>query len=120
VSYLVVGAPGASSAIRYEYEPAGPKVTTDTEFTRADGKTEGGFGHSVAISSYGNGVWSLVGAPGNPTGGLGGGGFLYADGEPAPAWMQPPEVLSSPTARYSGNNLESWQKFTPKIPKYLP
>jgi hypothetical protein len=119
VSYLVVGVPGASTAIRYQYDPAGLKFTQDAEFTRADGKAESRFGCSVAVSSYQNGVWSLVGAPGNPKGGLGGGGFLFAQGEPAPTWMQPPSLLTEPAFRYVGQKMDWWQRYTPKIPKYL-
>jgi hypothetical protein len=116
---LLVGAPDASSAIKFQFDPAGPKFVQDSEFTRADAKTEGRFGLSVALSEYQNGTWCLVGAPGNPKGGLDGGGFLFADGEPAPTWMQPPGLLTEPAFRYVGMKMDWWQKYTPQIPKYL-
>jgi hypothetical protein len=118
-SALLVGAPNASSAIRYQFDPTGPKFTQEVEFSRADGKTESRFGLSVAMSDYQNGTWCIVGAPGNPKGGLDGGGFLYADGEPAPIWMQPPNLLTEPSFRYVGMKMDWWQKYTPQIPKYL-
>jgi FG-GAP repeat len=116
---LLVGAPGASSAVRYQFDATGPKFTQEAEFTRADAKAESRFGLSVAMSDYQNGTWCVVGAPGNPKGGLDGGGFLYAGGEPTPTWMQPPALMTEPQIRYVGMRMDWWQKYTPQIPKYL-
>ena len=81
-----------------------------------------GFGGSVAASTTSSapGVWSA--AVGNPKAEVPGGGFLYADGQPAPTWMDTPQLISATpasTLRWGGMPPDWWKKFTPQIENYL-
>jgi hypothetical protein len=129
---LVIGAPGAVSdqptcAFLYsndlvDGEPAGASFTQEAVFISSSPQDGDGFGGSVAASDYELGGWCMVGAAGNPKAEIPGGGFLYAEGQPAPAWMEMPElVTASPasTLRWGGMPPDWWKKFTPRIEKYL-
>ncbi len=110
--HLLVGGPGVVSgqpacAFRYvaaaeDGSPAGASFTQDAQYVGSSPQDGDGFGGAVAASSYQHGVWCLVGAAGNPKGGMAGGGYLYADGEPAPTWMDTPALVSAPPLRWGG------------------
>ena len=71
--------------------------------------------------SYELGTWCLVGGPGNPKAEVQGGGFLYADGQPAPTWMDTPQLIAAPRLHPAlGRHAPDWwKKFTPQIENYL-
>jgi hypothetical protein len=131
-SGLFIGAPGAVSgqpACAYLYtndvvdgEPAGASFSPESRFVNSSPQDGDGFGGSVAASEYELGTWCLVGAAGNPKAEIPGGGFLYADGQPAPTWMQMPQLIAATpasTLRWGGMPPDWWKKFTPQVESYL-
>ena len=129
---LVVGAPGTASgqpACAFLYtndledgEPGTATFSKDTQFVSSSPQEGDGFAGSVAASDYERGTWCLVGAAGNPKAEVQGGGFLYADGQPAPTWMETPQLISATpasTLRWGGMPPDWWKKFTPQIERYL-
>ncbi len=127
--FLLVGAPGpaegeTASAFLYindvvEDAPAGATFSPSAQFVSSSPQEGDGFGSSVAASTYDLGTWCLVGAPGNPKADQDGGGYLYADGDPRPAWMDTPRLVAEPPLRWGGLPPDWWKKFTPQIEKYL-
>jgi hypothetical protein len=127
--HLLVGGPGPVSgqpACAYRYvndagdgSAAGVSFTQDAEYVGSSPQEGDGFGRAVAASGYQHGVWSLIGAAGNPKADMTGGGYLYADGEPAPTWMDTPALVSAPPLRWGGMPPDWWKKFTPQIERYL-
>ncbi len=129
---LVVGAPGTASgqpACAFLYtndledgEPGAATFSKDRQFVSSSPQEGDGFAGSVAASEYERGTWCLVGAAGNPKAEVQGGGFLYADGQPAPTWMETPQLISATpasTLRWGGMPPDWWKKFTPQVERYL-
>jgi hypothetical protein len=118
-AYMVVGGPGAGSGDAYRFADAGDGFKSDKQFASLPGKPGNRFGTAVAASDFQHGSWCLVGAPGAPKAGQEGGGFVYVEGDPMPAWMETPALISTPPLRWGGVAPDWWKKFTPEIPRYL-
>jgi hypothetical protein len=129
--YLLVGAPGVvggdtfAPACAYRYisdlvdgKPGGLTYTQDAHYLNSDSLKGDKFGAAVSISAGPDG-WSLVGAPRTTDPAQDGRGFLFVHSEPAPTWMQPPSLVTTPTLRWAGMPTDWWKKFTPEIPDYL-
>ncbi len=117
--YMVVGAPGAGPGAAYRFVEAGDGYKLGQELASLPGKPGNRFGAAVSASDYQNGAWCLVGAPGVVKAGQDGGGFVFADAERAPRWMNPPTLVTSPPIRWGGLAPDWWKKFTPEIARYL-
>jgi hypothetical protein len=125
---LIVAAPGQVAgrpACAYRYlnvredgSSEGATFTEDMRFLRSSGKDGDRFGSAVAAARYQDGTWCFVGAPGNPTAGQEGGGYIFTDAEPLPTWMDTPSLVTSPPLRWGGLAPDWWKKFTPEIPRY--
>jgi hypothetical protein len=128
-AHLFVGAPGAvsdqpTSVYRFVNDSGdgpitGGPFTPDAQYVGSSPQEGDGFGRAVAAASYQGGVWSMVGAAGNPKAEVPGGGYLYVDGAPAPTWMDTPTLISAPPLRWGGMPPDWWKKFTPQIERYL-
>jgi hypothetical protein len=128
-AYLVVGAPGEvsgepSCAYWYINNPASddeeePTFTPAVQLVNSSRQDGDGFATAVAASDSPAGTWSFVGAPGNSSAKIEGGGYLFADPEPAPTWMDNPVMNVSYMLRWGGVPIDAWKRFTPEIPKYL-
>ena len=127
--HLVVGGPGPvegepPSAFRYRNDlvdgvPAGVTFTPEAQFVSSGRQLGDRLGISVAASTYQHGAWCLVASPGDPKADEDGGGYLYADGDPGPTWMDTPALIVAPPLRWGGLPPDWWKKFTPQIEKYL-
>jgi hypothetical protein len=113
---VVVGAPGV--AVAYRCRRAGDGFARDEALVRINGKRADDFGMSVAASSYPNGTWFLVAAPGDASAGMDSGGFLYAEGD-TQTWMESPKLVANPPVRWGGLNHDWWKKFTPGVETYV-
>jgi hypothetical protein len=127
--YLLVGAPGTvegGAACAYVYvndpesdSPAGAAFELNTDLVNSSRQQGDRFATAVAASGFQNGSWSLVGVPEDSGAGIVGGAYLYVHGEPAPTWMETPELVEGSALRWGGADVDSWRRFTPKIEKYL-
>lgn len=116
---LIVGAPGAGVAYRCRRNTGAEGFARETPLVRINGKRPDSFGWAVSGSAYQNGTWYFVAAPGDAKAGVDSGGFLYADGDPRPTWMETPPLAANPPIRWGGLNQDWWKKFTPGIETYV-
>jgi hypothetical protein len=116
---IVVGGAGAGPGSAYRFVAGDEGYTADKELASLPGKPGNRFGAAVAASEYQHGSWSLVAAPGVAKAGQEGGGFVYAESDQPPRWMDIPALVTSPPIRWGGLAPDWWKKFTPEIARYL-
>jgi hypothetical protein len=127
--FLLVGAPGAvagepACAYVYANDPesevrAGETFALSTQLVNSSRQEGDRFAASVAASGFENGSWSFIGVPQASGAGVDGGGYLYVHGDPAPTWMDAPDLIEGSALRWGGADIDSWKRFTPRIEKYL-
>jgi hypothetical protein len=123
-AYLVVGAPGSGTggeAFRYKVvrgEDGSTTLEADGHYAALPGKAGDRMGAAVSVSGSPIGTWALSGAPANPKGGQGGGGYLFTDAAEKPGWFDVPDIIPTPV-RWGGQPLDSMKKYSPQISHYL-
>jgi hypothetical protein len=118
-SHLVVGAPGARSALLYVSGGPGQPFSESADFTAFGGKKGDKFATAVATSSNNGAPWSVVAAPGDKAENIEGGGYLYAQGSSGMTWLEPPVMVEEPAIRWCGSDTYTFIRFTPTVEKYL-
>jgi hypothetical protein len=111
--HLVCAAPGSRQVALYSTED-GRDYTTVDEFKPYSGKAGDGFGQAVGITVTDGEPWCVVGAPGDFSASIDGGGYLFAPGVDGMKWLPAPTAFEEPMMNWMTNPFEHIQGVTPE------